>query len=121
MGAFFLGFFLNILVYGTAGCASGLGSGLLLGPARACGLDWGGSRWGSPVLSPRSGLSALDRCARGCLVDGDFHQVNGRHLCRNLPSQYPVSRDLLVLLVHFVGGPLSWVASRLLHLIRNQE
>ena len=85
------------------------------------GWTGGDSRWGSLVLSPRSDLSALDRCARGCLVDGDFHQVNGRHLCRNLPSQYPVSRDLLVLLVHFVGGPLSWVASHLLHLIRNQE
>ena len=77
------------------------------------------------VLSPRFGLSALDRCARscrwGCLVDGDFHLVNGRRLCRNLPSQYPVCRDLLVLLVHFVGGPLSWVGSLLLHLSRNQK
>ena len=104
------------------------------------GWTGGGSRWGSPVLSSRSDLSALDRCARGCLVvlgsrsdlsapdscargclvDGDFHLVNGRRLCRNLPSQYPVCRDPLVLLVHFVGGPLSWVASHL-HLIRNQE
>ena len=73
------------------------------------------------VLGSRSDLSAPDRCARGCLVNGDFLQVNGRRLCPNLPSQYPVSRDQLVLLVHFVGGPPSWVASRLLHLIRNQE
>ena len=77
------------------------------------------------VLSPRFGLFVPDRCVRscrwGCPVDGDFHLVNGRRLCRNLPSRYPVYRDLLVLLVHFVGGPLSWVASHLLHLSRNQE
>ena len=48
MGAL-LGFFLNMLVYGTAGCASGPGSGLLLGPARACGLDWRGSSLGLSV------------------------------------------------------------------------
>ena len=54
--AFFLGFFLNMPAYGAVGCASGLGSGLLLGPARACGLDWGGSSLGVPCseLSLRS-------------------------------------------------------------------
>ena len=75
------------------------------------------------VLSPRFGLSALGRCARscrwGCLVDGDFHPVNGRRLCRNLPSRCPVCPDLLVLQVHFVGGLLLWVALHLHRLSRN--
>ena len=73
----------------------------------------------SVVLDSRSELSAPGRCARGCFVNGDFLQVSGIRLYPNLPSQYLMSRDLLVLLVHFVGSPLSWAASRLLHLIRN--
>ena len=103
------------------------------------GWTGGGPRRGSPVLSSRPDLHALDRCARGCsvvldsrselsapgrcargcFVNGDFLQVSGIRLYPNLPSQYLMSRDLLVLLVHFVGSPLSWAALRLHHLIRN--
>ena len=71
------------------------------------------------VLDSRSELSAPGRCARGCFVNGDFLQVSGIRLYPNLPSQYLMSRDLLVVLVHSVGSPPSWAASRLHHLIRN--
>ena len=63
------------------------------------------------VLSPRSGQSVPDRCDRSCrwgCLDWGFHLARGRHLCLNLPSQYLMCRDLLVLLVYFVGVPLSW-------------
>ena len=77
------------------------------------------------VLSPRFGLFVPDRCVRscrwGCLVDGDFHLVRGRHLCQNLPSRCLMYRGLLVHLEHFVGVPLSWVGSLLLCLTRRWE
>ena len=62
------------------------------------------------VLSPRSGLSVPDRCARscrwGCFVNGDFRSVSGRHLCQTPQSRCPVCPDLLILPNRFVGGPL---------------
>ena len=75
------------------------------------------------VLSPRSGQSVPDRCDRSCrwgCLDWGFHLARGRHLCLNLPSQYLMWRDL-VLLEYFVGVPLSWVGSLLLCMIRGWE
>ena len=75
------------------------------------------------VLSPRSGQSVPDRCDRSCCwgcFDWGFHPARGRHLCLSLLSQYLVWRDL-DLLVHFVGGLLSWVGSLLLCMIHGGE
>ena len=126
MGAL-LGFFLNMLVYGTAGCASGtagcasgLGSGLLLGPACACGLDWGGPRWGSRwvfVLHLRSSVRICHRDQfvpsrpargfhQGCLVTGDFRPVRGRHLRLTPQCRLPMCSYPWPLVGHSVGDHL---------------
>ena len=73
----------------------------------------------SVVLDSHFELSVPGLCARGCSVTGDFLQVRGTRLSPNLPSQYLMRRDLLVLLVQFVGGPPSWAVSRLHHPVRS--
>ena len=69
----------------------------------------------SPVLSPRPDLRVSDHCSRSCPVTGDFLQVRGTRLSLSRPSRCLMRRDLLVPLVQFVGGPLSWAVSRLHH------
>ena len=128
MGAL-LGFFLNMLVYGTAGL--GLGSGLLLGPACACGLGWGGSHWGSHWVFVLHLLGSVriyrwdqfgsvricrwdpfvpshpaQGCHQGYLVTGDFRLVRGRRLHLIPQCRFPMCSDLWPLLGHSVGDLL---------------
>ena len=73
----------------------------------------------SVVLDSRSELLVPGLCAQDCFVTGDFLQVRGTRLSPNLPSQYLMRRDLLVLLVRFVEGPPPWAVSRLHHPVRS--